>query len=516
MATTATRTVVFTDLANYTASVARANREDLRTLINEHERFVRPIAEKYNGRVVKNLGDAFLILFDSATEALRAGIDIIDTSLSAEDALTFRVSAATGDVEEMRGDVFGEPVNLSARINSKTPAGQIWFAESTRLCMNQSEIPWEAVGRYELKGIAGEIGVHRAVPHTACELPDAIIKAARAGTLRRIRRGDPPPRLSGKPVLLFEDFKEPGSPALQRLLDSLPVLDPAQLWLSAYTTAPAERAAWEATGRGLVIGTPESMDQAIEAVAAVQNRPLNANTIILDVSSSTELELVMAGLALPAVPMADVVSGYSYDLLPDGRWVNRSPRAILRVDVTPEDVRVIPLSPAVTIQGRSTHISGSYSLSDGDQLVTNSGTVEFRQVRQGPYAGLLLADTSMRLGISQGQTAEIGREPRHPGMALPDRSGQENIRWCTGPRAARARDSGFTLDRALAGRHQAAVTAGPNSKTTVRALHERLATWISRPLQPLQRVDGVVEAGIGDLVITGTTVVALQPPEMGG
>ncbi len=512
---TATRTVVFTDLANYTASVSGRDREGLRALIHKHERFVRPICQRHNGNVVKNLGDAFLILFASATDALRAGMEIIETSTRAEDGLSFRVSAATGDIEEMSGDAFGEPVNLSARINSKTPAGQIWIAESTRLCMNQSEIPFEAIGRYKLKGIAGEVGIHRVVPPNTCELPDAIIKAVRADALYRIRRGDPPPRLSGKPVLLFEGFT-PSSPALQRVMDGLPVLAPAQLWLSAYNIAPIQREAWEGAGRGLVIGTPKALDAAISAVRAVQNRPMNANTIILDISSSAELELVMAGLALPSVPMAGVVSGYTYDLLPDGRWVSRSPRAVLRVDVSPEDIRIIPLSPAVTIQGRSTRISGSYSLSDGDLLATPSGTVEFRRLTDCPYAGMLLADTPLRLPVSLGQTVELGREPRHPGMALPDRSGQENIRWCTGQRAARAREGGFTLDRALAGRHQAAITAGPDSRTTVRALHERLATWISRPSQPLRRVDGTVEADIGDLVITGTAVVSIRQPELGG
>ncbi len=512
---TVTRTVVFTDLANYTASVSRADRESLRNLISEHERFVRPIVERHNGRVVKNLGDSFMVLFNAATDALRAGLEIVETASASPDGLTFRVSAATGDIEEISGDAFGEAVNLSARINSKTPAGEIWFAESTRLCMNQSEIPWEPVGRYELKGIAGEVAMHRTVPPSRCVLPDPIAKAARANTLRRIRRGDPPPPLSGRPLLLFEGFT-PNSPALQRVMDSLPVLDPAQLWLATYNIAPAERLAWESSGRGLVIGTPKALDAAVDEVQAIQNRPLNANTIILDVSSTTELDLVLAGLALPAVPMADVVSGYTYDLLPDGRWVNRSPRAVLRVDVSPEDIRVVPLSPSVSIQGRPSQLSGSYVLEDGDRLMTPSGAVEFRRLFEGPYAGLMLADTAMRLGISVGQTAEIGREPRHPGMALPDRSGQENIRWCTGQRAARARDSGFTLDRALAGRRQAAVTAGPEGKGTVRALHERLATWICRPMQPLRRVDGAVDSGIGDLVITGTTVVALQPPEANG
>ena len=47
----------------------------------------------------------------------------------------------TGDVEEIDGDAFGEPVNLAARILAQTPAGEIWFAVGTRACMNDAELP---------------------------------------------------------------------------------------------------------------------------------------------------------------------------------------------------------------------------------------------------------------------------------------------------------------------------------------------------------------------------------------
>ena len=48
-------------------------------------------------------------------------------------------------------DYFGEPVNLSAGINSITPAKEVWFADRTRRCMTQSEVAWETVGLHSLK-----------------------------------------------------------------------------------------------------------------------------------------------------------------------------------------------------------------------------------------------------------------------------------------------------------------------------------------------------------------------------
>ena len=139
---TFTKTVVFTDIANYTLSTAKANREELRQLIQDHEDHTNELFAPYGGKLVKNLGDSFMAIFDSATAAVRACMEIVETTLTIGDQeLAIRASLCTGDVEEIAGDYFGEAVNLSARINSKVPAGECWFANRTRLCMNQKELP---------------------------------------------------------------------------------------------------------------------------------------------------------------------------------------------------------------------------------------------------------------------------------------------------------------------------------------------------------------------------------------
>ena len=161
---TFTKTVVFTDIANYTLSTAKASREELIKLIEDHEIHTKQIFDPHGGVLVKNLGDSFMAIFDSATSAINACLEIVESTIQLGDQrLAIRASLATGDVEEIDNDYFGEAVNLSARINSKTPSGEAWFANRTRLCLNQAEIPWEAVGSYEFKGIPDNIEVFRAV-----------------------------------------------------------------------------------------------------------------------------------------------------------------------------------------------------------------------------------------------------------------------------------------------------------------------------------------------------------------
>ncbi len=506
---THTRTVVFTDLANYTDQLVGKDRDGVRKLVADHEKAVVPVLERHRGRVVKNLGDSFMALFDSATDAVRAGVDLVDR-VSSETPFNFRLGMATGDVEEIDGDAFGEAVNLASRINAKCPAGQIWFSAATLMCMNQAEVGWESVGRYSLKGIVGEVQVYRAVPSQRCWLPDPIVTAQRAGRLVRIVAGQPLPSLPPDPVVLLEGFA-PASPALQEVVDSLPVIDPASLWLSAFTIAPASRDRWTRGGHGLVIAQPEALERALRETRRPPAHTTSADTIILDVSGTSVLELVMAGLALPAVPMSEVVAGYSYDLLADGRWMNRSDQGVVgRVDVSSEGVRFSALAPGILVGGQQLLPGESVLLRGGEQFQVPSGTIQFHRIQGRAYVGLLVAETLSRLGVAPGQVAEVGREPHHPGLALPDRRGQDNIRWCVGSRAARARESGFTLDRVLAGRRQAAIQLGP-AGASVTSLHDRCPTYLLSG-DSFEQVVSPRPTGPGDFIITGTSVVAVREP----
>jgi hypothetical protein len=301
---------------------------------------------------------------------------------------------------------------------------------------------------------------------------------------------------------------------LTEMVDSLPVLDPGKLWLASYTLAPSDRHAWSSYGRGLLVGKTDTIDKTLEQTRREITKPVGTHTIILDTAEPADMDLVMAGLALPTVPMASVVEGYTYDLLPDGRWVNRSPQAVLRIDASQNGVQVTALASGIELAGKMLSPSSTTMLEDGVTLRTPSGPIQFWRVESTAYLGLLLADTPLKIGVNQGEKTELGREPNHPGIALPDRRGQENIRWCTGSRAARARESGFTLDRALAGRRQASIESTGSGQCMVNSLHDRCPTWVMQNVGQLNRVESTSTATAGDFIVTGTSVVALRLPEI--
>jgi hypothetical protein len=350
------------------------------------------------------------------------------------------------------------------------------------------------------------------VPDHRCWLPESVGAAVKRSRLVRLRRGQqmgslPPP----DPVILLEGFM-PGSSELSEALSGLPVLDPARLWLSAYHISPADRQAWTEAGRGLIIGTPQAIDRALADAQKAVSRSSGSDTILLEMSTNVDLVMVISGLALPAVPLSGVVASYFYDLLPDGRWVNQSDRALVRIEVTSEGAKLRVMSPGVTIDGRMRAPDEFIALEDGDCFETAQAIHTFRELKSG-YAGVVLADTSMQLGVVEGQPAEVGREPNHPGLAFPDRRGQSNIRWCAGARAARARSGGFTLDRALAGRRQASVCK-LGDLIEVTPMHPRCATWLlRRDTAELERCLQATRLTVGDHIVVGTTVVGLRGPE---
>ncbi|MEY3213534.1 MAG: hypothetical protein RIT28_4015, partial [Pseudomonadota bacterium] len=303
---TATRTVMFSDLVGYTARSINSKREEQRQLVVAHERLVEPQVLAHGGRVVNRMGDGLLLCFDSATEAALAGQAILEQA-ALEDVLELRLAAATGDVEEIGDDVLGDIVNLAARVNAEGKPGELWITDVTRQCLNQREIAWEPLDALALKGIPGMVAVCRVVPRHRCHLPSVIASAQRSAHLLRLRLNVPVSVIPADPIVLLEGFA-PGSPELQRAVDAVPVMDPARVWLSAYQLSPATRLEWLGRGHNLLISTPEALDRALGVILPQPpTDPAQPSTQ----SFETEDALTLAGLALPAVPFSNIVAAYS-------------------------------------------------------------------------------------------------------------------------------------------------------------------------------------------------------------
>ncbi|MFZ5953125.1 MAG: adenylate/guanylate cyclase domain-containing protein [Candidatus Rifleibacteriota bacterium] len=160
-------TIVFTDIKGFTERTSSSDREAVSRLLAKHEELLLPLVSSYDGRLIKTIGDAFLLTFASPTNAVLCAVMMQETlkeynaSLPVEEKIEIRIAINTGEVLLRDGDVFGEPVNIAARIEALTEANEVWFSESTYLAMNRKEVPTSLIGEYRLKGIPEAVKVYR-------------------------------------------------------------------------------------------------------------------------------------------------------------------------------------------------------------------------------------------------------------------------------------------------------------------------------------------------------------------
>jgi len=163
-----TLTILFTDMKDFTARTAAASRESLLGMLRVNKQVVESAVRARRGKVVKTIGDACLVTFDSATDAVLAGVEIQaaadrhNLAAGNGERLELRIGVSTGEVTSSDADLFGTAVNVAARVQNLAEAGEVYFTESTWHAMNAAEVPCTELGVRELKGIASPVRVFRA------------------------------------------------------------------------------------------------------------------------------------------------------------------------------------------------------------------------------------------------------------------------------------------------------------------------------------------------------------------
>lgn len=162
------RAVMLTDLAGYTAFSAGATRSDIAAAIRQQKRIIAPVIKAYRGRIVKWIGDAVLCVFDSTTDAVLCGreIQVAVIRRSARGAGTTRtdvkVVVHAGDINiDLDGDIYGDTVNVCARMEKSAQPGEVYFSDAVRLLISRAEIPFERIGTYSYKGVAEDVQLFR-------------------------------------------------------------------------------------------------------------------------------------------------------------------------------------------------------------------------------------------------------------------------------------------------------------------------------------------------------------------
>lgn len=157
--------IILTDIVGYTEATARLSRKEQKEMLNLHNQLLFPIIRSFGGKVVKTIGDALLLVFRSPTDSMLCSMAMQDAlydfnrKSNRGEELHIRIAASLGEVRVARNDVFGEPVNLTSRIESITPEDEIYLSDAIYLAMNKAEVPCVEVGLKQLKGITEPVRI---------------------------------------------------------------------------------------------------------------------------------------------------------------------------------------------------------------------------------------------------------------------------------------------------------------------------------------------------------------------
>jgi len=154
--------ILAADVAGYSRLMhhnEEATHANLRSLLADA---VAPAISEHGGRIVKNTGDGFLAEFPSAVEAVRAALQfqtrIAELTVGDNEGIAFRVGINVGDIIVEPQDVFGDGVNIAARLESIAEPGGICIS-STAYDYIRGKVPVEFtdIGEQTLKNIARPI-----------------------------------------------------------------------------------------------------------------------------------------------------------------------------------------------------------------------------------------------------------------------------------------------------------------------------------------------------------------------
>lgn len=159
---------MFTDIEGFTRLTSGFTRKDVDILLRVQHKIVETAITAFGGHIIKNLGDGYMIVFESPTNAVLAGLEMQravarHNKIPSDKHFRMRIGLNSGDVQEIGGDVFGEPVNMAARICAVARSDSVFLSNSVYLTMNKSEIAVVPFGEKVLKGITEPVTIYQAI-----------------------------------------------------------------------------------------------------------------------------------------------------------------------------------------------------------------------------------------------------------------------------------------------------------------------------------------------------------------
>ena len=166
--------IVAADIAGYSRLMGR-DEEGTHARIKRHRReLIEPSIAEHHGKLIKYTGDGFLAMFDSPVEAVRCAIVIQQSmvgrnaSLPLEQRILYRIGIHLGDVIIEPEDIYGEGVNIAARLEGIARPGDLYISGGVyEQIKNKLVCAYQSLGDRQVKNITDPVTVYRVLPDPA-------------------------------------------------------------------------------------------------------------------------------------------------------------------------------------------------------------------------------------------------------------------------------------------------------------------------------------------------------------
>jgi adenylate cyclase len=170
--------ILAADVAGYSRLMGADEEGTLERLKALRRELVDPKVAEHHGRIVKTTGDGLLVEFASVVDAVRCAVEVQqlmpgrDTSVAADNRIELRIGINLGDVIVEGDDLYGDGVNIAARIEALADAGGV-LVSNTVHDQVRDRLPFlfEDLGEQQVKNIARPVRVYRVRDGTAAKSP---------------------------------------------------------------------------------------------------------------------------------------------------------------------------------------------------------------------------------------------------------------------------------------------------------------------------------------------------------
>jgi adenylate cyclase len=152
--------ILAADVAGYSRLIGANEDGTLERLRALRRELLDPTIAEHRGRLVKTTGDGLLVEFGSVVDALRCAVEVQremtgrNTGVSSDNRIELRIGINVGDIAAEDGDIFGDGVNVAARLEGLAEPGGICVAARVQEdAAGKLDLAFEDIGEQQLKNI---------------------------------------------------------------------------------------------------------------------------------------------------------------------------------------------------------------------------------------------------------------------------------------------------------------------------------------------------------------------------